>query len=54
VHDGFTDGTTSIVRGVSLDGSLVVWDELDYIVVQLGYCLVEGGEPGSACSRELC
>jgi hypothetical protein len=39
---------------VSVDGSLVVWDELDYVVVQLGHCLVECGEPGCACSRELC
>ena len=31
-----------------------VWDQLGDVVVQLGQCLVECGEPGLTCSRELC
>ena len=34
-------------------GLSAVWDQLGNVVVQLGQCLVECGEPGPACSREM-
>ncbi len=34
-------------------GTSGVWDQLGHVVLQLGQCLVERGEPGPSCSREL-
>lgn len=38
-------------RGI---GPLAIRDKLGHVVVKLGHRLVERGEPGSVCPRELC
>jgi hypothetical protein len=38
----------------AIKAAAAVWDQFGNVVVELGQCLVECGEPGPMCSRELC
>lgn len=38
----------------AIKAAAAVWDQFGNVVVKLGQCLVECGEPGPMCSRELC
>jgi hypothetical protein len=51
---GRPDPPGQTVPDAALDRSQsAVWDQFGDVVVELGQCLVECGEPGPMCSREL-